>query len=238
MNTLDNRTFVIGDIHGELDKLNSLLKNIKPQKNDTLIFLGDYVDRGPDSCGVIERLIELQSTCSCRFIMGNHDKIWYEDLINNRPKKDLQFLEWGADQTYESYKTHQIDPKSHLEFFENLYDYYTIKDENSYRIFTHGGFHRSLSIKEQPKDIWYWDRELLMTAFAYKDLSPTIKEKYLFTKDNFTHIYLGHTPTQGWDQKSPLFVDRVILMDTGVGKYSNSDLYALEIYSEKLIKSN
>ena len=57
------RTIAIGDIHGCLAALNALLEAIRPRPEDCIVTLGDYINRGPDSRGVIERLIELKDRC-------------------------------------------------------------------------------------------------------------------------------------------------------------------------------
>ncbi len=57
------RTIAIGDIHGCLLALNAILGAIDPQPDDVIVTLGDYVDRGPDSRGVLERLIALAGQC-------------------------------------------------------------------------------------------------------------------------------------------------------------------------------
>lgn len=62
------RLIAIGDIHGEIEKLNSLLDKIKPKKDDTLVFLGDYIDRGKNSKEVIEKLLELSKKTHCIFL--------------------------------------------------------------------------------------------------------------------------------------------------------------------------
>ena len=74
--------YAIGDIHGQLDELENALSLIKDDggANATIVFLGDCTDRGPNSCGVIERLIEgKQSSKSWHFLKGNHDRMfsWY-----------------------------------------------------------------------------------------------------------------------------------------------------------------
>ena len=66
------RTLAIGDIHGFSGALETLLGVLNPDK-DQLIFLGDYIDRGPDSRGVLERLIELSQNPNHVFLRGNHD---------------------------------------------------------------------------------------------------------------------------------------------------------------------
>src|SRR5688572_29421740 len=74
-----NRTFVIGDIHGELGHLAAILVRLPPlDAHDTIIFLGDYIDRGPDSRDVIEFLREFPSHTPARtiFLRGNHEDAW------------------------------------------------------------------------------------------------------------------------------------------------------------------
>ena len=67
------RTLAIGDVHGCLTALDTLLKFVDLQPDDTLIFLGDYVDRGPDSRGVVQRVIELCTRPNCVTLRGNHE---------------------------------------------------------------------------------------------------------------------------------------------------------------------
>jgi serine/threonine protein phosphatase 1 len=78
---LPARTFAIGDIHGDLAALERLLGRLpalRPQ--DSVVFLGDYVDRGPDSRGVIERVRRVQAEAPCRVVTlrGNHEDKWIE----------------------------------------------------------------------------------------------------------------------------------------------------------------
>ena len=74
------RTIAIGDIHGHSRALAALLENVKPQPQDTLVFLGDSIDRGPDSRGVVEQVIALQERCHVVPLMGNHEEM----LLNAR----------------------------------------------------------------------------------------------------------------------------------------------------------
>src|SRR5713226_9326831 len=67
------RTFAIGDIHGCLVALDRLLAEVRPQPDDLVITLGDYVDRGPDSKGVIDRLLGLSQLCRLVSLRCNHD---------------------------------------------------------------------------------------------------------------------------------------------------------------------
>ena len=68
-----SRTIAIGDIHGCSQALRALLETICPTESDTLVTLGDHVDRGPDSRGVVCQLLELQKFCRLVPLMGNHE---------------------------------------------------------------------------------------------------------------------------------------------------------------------
>jgi serine/threonine protein phosphatase 1 len=72
--------YAFGDIHGELEKLDELLASLPIADEDRLVFLGDYVDRGPDSPGVIQRLIELRDRHDCTFLLGNHESMFLDFL--------------------------------------------------------------------------------------------------------------------------------------------------------------
>ena len=69
------RTIAIGDIHGCLDALKALIRTVNVQSTDTLILLGDYIDRGPDARGVLDLLMELRRKCRMVPLMGNHEKL-------------------------------------------------------------------------------------------------------------------------------------------------------------------
>ena len=75
VNTNSGKRWVIGDIHGCYLSLKQLLETIQPNKEDHLIFLGDYIDRGPNSYEVLELLIELDSQLNCHFLRGNHEQM-------------------------------------------------------------------------------------------------------------------------------------------------------------------
>ena len=70
---MGGRVIAIGDIHGYSAALSTLVAVINPQPSDILILLGDYVDRGPDSRGVLEYLIDLKQRFQVVALMGNHE---------------------------------------------------------------------------------------------------------------------------------------------------------------------
>lgn len=99
-----SRTFVIGDIHGEramLDRLLAELPFLAP--DDTLLFLGDYLDRGPDSAGVIATLRRLPEKLVCKLVClrGNHE----DALLNAMDRKDPSFLLPVGNGVGESYRS-------------------------------------------------------------------------------------------------------------------------------------
>jgi serine/threonine protein phosphatase 1 len=79
------RLLAVGDIHGHLNKLQGLMAQVKPTNNDRVVFLGDYIDRGPDSKGVIEHLIDFQQRFpQTVFLRGNHEQMLLDALVEDR----------------------------------------------------------------------------------------------------------------------------------------------------------
>lgn len=131
------RVFSIGDIHGCSIALAALIDAIELQPQDTLVTLGDFVDRGIDSRGVLEQLIALQSKCNLVPILGNHDEM----MLHSRDgKSDFQFwLNCGGDTALDSYgSTSQLSliPQSHFRFLESCHSYY----ETETHIFVHANY--------------------------------------------------------------------------------------------------
>src|SRR5690242_9506638 len=93
------RILAIGDIHGCLTALDTLLDAVAPEPDDQIIALGDYVDRGPDSRGVLDRLIALYAGGRVVPLRGNHDVM----MMEARKGRDLGWLLVGGKQTLLSY---------------------------------------------------------------------------------------------------------------------------------------
>lgn len=171
------KIFAIGDIHGCLDKLKSLLGMIQLDwDKDLMVFLGDYVDRGPDSRGVIELLLDLKKEHSDRliFLKGNHE--WMFTQFLKGEDHDL-FLPNGGRKTLESYsvETGKIDiPQSHRDFLDHLDLYF---ETNDY-IFVHAGMRPYIYISEQSPEDLLWIR------------SHFLKSSYDWGK----RVIFGHTP--------------------------------------------
>jgi serine/threonine protein phosphatase 1 len=96
------RLLAIGDIHGCLDPLRRLLETVAPQAGDQFVFLGDYIDRGPDSVGVIDTLLDFRQKYRAVFLRGNHEQM----LLNYLAGKGEAWLDVnnGGAITFHQYK--------------------------------------------------------------------------------------------------------------------------------------
>ena len=154
------RVLAIGDIHGCLGLLDDLLAWVKPEPDDVLIMLGDYVDRGPDTRGVLDRLIQLKKTRPVICLRGNHE-IMMLAARNGGSSDRKMWLSVGGVQALGSYgngmgKTGGFEdvPPEHWHFLENeLVDYY----ESEMFIFVHAGVEYSTPMDEQPNYALFWD---------------------------------------------------------------------------------
>ena len=212
---MNNRIFVIADIHGELNKLNTLLNNLNIVESDRFIFLGDYVDRGPKSYEVIERLLSLNTTNRCDFILGNHDYEFFKDSFTNENDDSISNNEryrlWdhGVKETLASYINNNKSPEIHKSFYEMLKLYLIETINNKKYIFVHAGFNRNISIKSQDEYIEHmiYDRTLLIDAMLchVKDFKQTGE----FTnKDNFDYSRFKY----GNNIKSATMIDALIAL--------------------------
>lgn len=149
------RLIAIGDIHGCLAALQSILEAIAPGGEDTIITLGDYIDRGPDSRGVIDRLIQLQSSCRFVPLLGNHDEMLI-DIRNGQLELIADWVLFGGNATLMSYGTIEPEeiPLDHIEFLENCLLYF----ETDTHIFLHGTYDPALPLERQSLQTLLWDK--------------------------------------------------------------------------------
>jgi len=138
------RTIAIGDIHGCLLALERLLAEIRPTAEDTVVALGDYVDRGPDSRGAIEALIELGRRTQLVPLLGNHEEMLLKAL--ERPDEVDGWLMYGGRETLDSYGLSAIGPlpEAHLCFLHACRDYY----ETDTHIFLHASYVENKPLEE------------------------------------------------------------------------------------------
>lgn len=152
------RTLAIGDIHGTSAALDALLAAVAPTPDDLLVFLGDYVDRGPDSRGVIDRLLALRRTHRVVCLRGNHEVMMME--ARRAPGELRNWLSVGGVQTMSSYAdsgwraTFSSVPAAHWEFLEEgLYDYF----ETETHVFVHANLDPSTPLAEQSDLFLFWE---------------------------------------------------------------------------------
>ena len=223
-------TFVIGDIHGGLAALKQVLEKMSIQKEDTFIFLGDYVDGWSESCEVISFLIQFEKEYNCIFIEGNHD-LWCKKWLE-KGEKPRNWLEHGGQETVSSYqKNAKVSKKEHLDFFQNMLKYY-IDVEN--RLFLHAGFTSMYGpTRELHRENHVWDRTLWELALAtQKDLAED-HIHYPKRLKLFKEIFIGHTPTTNISVSTPLKAMNVWNIDTGAaftGKLSIMNIETKEVW--------
>lgn len=157
--------YVVGDIHGCSDELACLIEHLPLAVSDRLVFLGDYVDRGPDSKGVISSLLELakQSTNEVVFLKGNHEDMFLAYLGLPGLYGDM-FLYNGGGATLASYGITPAAttgdailprlPAAHVEFLRNLRQYY-VADAF---LCVHAGINPLKSLEEQTETETLWIR--------------------------------------------------------------------------------
>jgi len=173
------RVYAIGDIHGRLDLLDQLLLRIEEdtaarggEAQTRLVFLGDYVDRGPDSAGVVERLLELRAgPIPTRFLAGNHEEVFLK-AIGGDDKLVRYFIRIGGRPTILSYGfseeeyarlsfgevgaelLHRV-PRRHVDFLSTLEDLIEVGDY----VFVHAGLRPGVAFGEQKIGDLRWIRE-------------------------------------------------------------------------------
>lgn len=150
------RTIAIGDIHGCRVSLETLLDEIGPGEGDTLVTLGDYVDRGPDTKGVIDRLLDLRERVELVPLRGNHEVIMLQARKSVVDREGWLSPGVGGEATLESYGAPTLDgiPFEHWWFIEKTLPYH----ETDSHIFVHAGLEPEFSLDRQDHFSLYWKR--------------------------------------------------------------------------------
>jgi len=206
------RTLVIGDIHGGLRALHQIMERAKVTPNDTLVFLGDYVDGWSQSPQVIDYLIELKTTHNCICIRGNHDELLLEWL--DKSKDNLLWYKHGGESTVLAYESVSSETKkTHIEFLKSLDNYY-LDTEN--RLFIHAGFTNMNGVDFEyfPK-LFYWDRTLWEMALGLDKNMKTDDLSYPKRLTLYKEIYIGHTPVSRINETTPIKMVNIWNVDTG-----------------------
>jgi serine/threonine protein phosphatase 1 len=193
--TSRRRLLAIGDIHGCNTALGRLLGEVAPRSDDTIVFLGDYVDRGLDSAGVIDRVMRLRESCNVIALRGNHEEMMMDA---RRSKEHLQlWLNCGGEMALMSYAPESGQPslrdvpQAHWDFLvHDCRDFH----ETDAHIFVHGGLVQDVPVEKQPTSALRW--------LKFPPVSPHMSGKT---------VICGHSP-----QKSgrPANIGHAICIDT------------------------
>lgn len=230
------RTLVVGDIHGGYRALLQILERANVTTEDTLIFLGDFMDGWSESPEVLDFLIQLNQTHTCIFIKGNHDELvidWLEERFENI--NESMWFKHGGKATVEAYANiDKVKKKEHIAFLKELKNYY-LDSEN--RLFIHAGFTNLHGVEYEyfPK-LFYWDRTLWEMALA---MDETLGKEDLLYPNRlkiYTEIYIGHTPTTRIEQTVP--VNKACIWNVDTGAAFKGPLTILDINTKEYWQSD
>jgi serine/threonine protein phosphatase 1 len=219
------RVYAFGDIHGRSDLLKKMFTVIdadmerNPASRSIEVFLGDYVDRGPDSAHTLDLLLDRSLYRETVFLKGNHEAYFLEVL--RKPSKLDEWRQFGGLQTLMSYgiqpsinpgSSEQTDlirsliealPGDHLKFLENLKPSFVCGDF----FFVHAGVRPGIPLKEQQESDLLW-----------------IRNEFLDSEEDFgKFIVHGHTPV-----REPDIRPNRINIDTGAYATGNLTLLTIE----------
>lgn len=215
------RTIAIGDIHGCPDALSAVIDAIAPRRDDTIITLGDYIDRGPNSRGVLERVIALAGRCRLIPLLGNHEEALLDALRDTSTLR--RWLDLGGADTLRSYgwapggpRRALADwiPQKHRAFLAGCRNYY----ETPTHLFVHAGYVPELSLAKQPGLALRWRVTDAATAVPHHSGKVAV---------------VGHTP-----QRSGEILDLgfLICIDTNCAR--GGWLTALDVGNGRLWQAN
>jgi len=212
------RTLAIGDLHGCAAALDALMARVAPRPEDLIVMLGDYVDRGPDSAGVMNRLVKLSKDRRLVALRGNH-----EEMMTDARESPAQLELWrscGGDVALRSYAVLDDEgnladvPDDHWDFLDHFCrDYY----ETVTHVFVHGGVYPNVPLSEQPGLILRWE--------FFNDPPP---------HESGRIVVCGHT-TQ--PEGRPRNIGHAVCIDTGAHKRGGW-LTCLEAESGRIYQAN
>ncbi len=245
------RTFVVGDIHGELEHLNRLLAKLPAvTPEDTIVFLGDYLDRGPDSMGVVRTVQSMEKTLPCHVVplRGNHEDGWIRVIDQGWPEfllpspngcfAAMRSFTGGAPPARGTMPTKEEWAVMERGSFFSAEDVAWLKSlpywyEDDHGIYVHAG----LMLKND---------EYLHPAVTQPETALLwTRSKAFFTDYRGKHVVVGHTKTTTLPQELSLFTPEdpsdlwagpcVTAIDTGSG--SGGFLTALELPAKNVYES-
>jgi len=228
------RIIVVGDLHGYVSPLEELLEKISIQKEDLVLFMGDYIDRGPHSKQVVQKMVELKNIHkNVLFLKGNHEdmllgSVGFSAAVNDintwfynggistlrsygMSNEDIKALTKIWEDTLRLEKIMEVIPESHMKFFQELELY--VESENFF--FCHAGVDPYSSLEEGKENIF---NLLWMRDHIYAD--HQVWEKT---------VVCGHTPLE-----ELIINDKLICVDTGL--YYFGILSAVDVISRDIFQ--
>lgn len=209
------KIFAVGDIHGCFCRLRDLIDLIDPDPAaDTLVFIGDYIDRGPNPKAVVDFVLEIKERLPRTVcLLGNHEQMFLNYYCDQRDEQ--LFMYNGGRSTVASYSPagawigeKPAIPEEHLQFFVSLPLYYETEDY----LFVHAGLRPGISLQKQDREDLIW-----------------IRNEFILSGQNFGKLVVfGHTPFC-----NPLIEPNKIGIDTGAvygGKLTCVELPEIKIY--------
>ena len=175
-------TYAIGDLHGEVTLLRQLLELLTPRSEDTLVFLGDYLDRGEDALATIETLANLVTSCHCIFLRGNHDEVWLETWNGSAFTRCPHIP--GARPIWDQYQG--LVPPAIGEFLVGTQVMY----EDGYAWYSHAGAQPGIPFWESPPEVYLWGTAGFLTS-PYDWGKPVIFGHYELEAPLITQTKIG-----------------------------------------------
>jgi len=173
--------FAIGDIHGCADELRLLLNKLPLTPDCTVVFIGDYVDRGPKSREVIETVLELRELCNVVALSGNHEDMFRHFLADPLSARAASFIYNGGSATLASYANEAGEftiPEHHVEFLHSL----ELKYETDHYLFVHAGLPEvpidKINDRKHGREMMWTRGKFLRSEYDWKKV-----------------VVHGHTPT-------------------------------------------
>ena len=214
-NESTGRLIAIGDIHGCNVALQAILAAIDPRPNDIVVTLGDVVDRGPDSKGAVETLLQCGQKTQLVALQGNHEEMMLNVLRGS--ESHHSWLRYGGVETLDSYGFDgglDFLPESHRVFFESLGDYFVYEDY----FFTHAAYDPAVPLEEQTVEMLRWH-----------SLRQGVPEPHHSGKTAF----VGHTANH---EGQILDVGHLVCLDTHC--YGGGCLTAMDVRTRQVWQAN
>jgi serine/threonine protein phosphatase 1 len=212
---MTHRRIIIGDIHGHYDTLMSLLDAIALRKDDQIYFLGDLIDRGPDSAKVVDFVFQNQYKC----LLGNHEQMLLDAVGNGQIATNLlqAWLYSGGHSTLISYNNNI--PQEHIDWMKTLPTYLDLGDI----WLVHAGIHPSIPLEKQTAEQFCWIRDEFHSINK-----PYFTDKLIITGHTITFTFPGVQPGQlvagaGW-----------LDIDTGAYHQNSGWLTGLDVTNGKV----